>query len=227
MDFKERVFQARKAKGLSQEDLAEAVGVSRQAVSKWETGEAMPDMEKFIALCAALDLNIEYLALGKVPTPPAPSPKKPLLMLVISLLAVACFGVGFLFGRRETTQNSLETTLPPDTTQSQQQLLISGPISDFSAKPINKSTLELFILPKMFTEGMDVSVVCEDKILNKSQTHTCTFDGTFYRLRLSRSSNYRYYITAILNRNGEKEQIPLAEISGDEYSCHTVHLWKD
>ena len=38
MDFKERIFQARKEKGLSQEALAESIGVSRQAVSKWETG---------------------------------------------------------------------------------------------------------------------------------------------------------------------------------------------
>lgn len=69
MDFKERVFQARKAKGFSQEDLAEAIGVSRQAVSKWETGEAMPDLEKLIALCNTLDQNMEYLALGKESVP--------------------------------------------------------------------------------------------------------------------------------------------------------------
>ena len=41
MEFNERVLTARKAKGYSQEDLAELVGVSRQAVSKWETGEAL------------------------------------------------------------------------------------------------------------------------------------------------------------------------------------------
>ena len=58
MEFKDRVFQARKAKGMSQEDLAEAMGVSRQAVSKWETGEAMPDVEKLIALCHVLELDM-------------------------------------------------------------------------------------------------------------------------------------------------------------------------
>ena len=75
MDFKERIYQARKAKGFSQEDLAELVGVSRQAVSKWETGEAMPDMEKLLALCSALELNIEYPALGKMPEQKQPAAK--------------------------------------------------------------------------------------------------------------------------------------------------------
>lgn len=46
MKFSEKIILARKVKALTQEDLADAVGVSRQAVSKWETGEAKPDLEK-------------------------------------------------------------------------------------------------------------------------------------------------------------------------------------
>ena len=101
MEFKDRVFQARKAKGLSQEDLAEAVGVSRQAVSKWETGEAMPDMEKMIALCQALELDMEYLALGKEPAPAPPETKKPrkwIAAVLAAVLAAVCLGVGVLIG---------------------------------------------------------------------------------------------------------------------------------
>ena len=44
MNFSEILIQRRKQLGLSQESLAEKIQVSRQAVSKWETGEAMPDM---------------------------------------------------------------------------------------------------------------------------------------------------------------------------------------
>lgn len=97
MDFKERVFQARKAKGFSQEGLAEVIGVSRQAVSKWETGEAMPDLEKLIALCNALDQNIEYLALGKGSVPSKkPSPKlKPWVAILLSAVFLVA---GFLIG---------------------------------------------------------------------------------------------------------------------------------
>lgn len=65
MEFSERVLQARKAKGMSQEKLAELIGVSRQAVSKWETGEAKPDVDKLIAICEALELSMDYLCFGK------------------------------------------------------------------------------------------------------------------------------------------------------------------
>lgn len=69
MEFSERVLQARKAKGMSQEKLAELVGVSRQAVSKWETGEAKPDVEKLIAICEVLELSMDYLCFGKEEEP--------------------------------------------------------------------------------------------------------------------------------------------------------------
>ena len=50
MTYGERIRQEREAKGLTQEELAEALGVSRQAVSKWETDIASPDMENLLAL---------------------------------------------------------------------------------------------------------------------------------------------------------------------------------
>jgi transcriptional regulator with XRE-family HTH domain len=75
MQFSEKIIAARRGMGMSQETLAEAVGVSRQAVSKWETGEAKPDLDKLIGLCTALDLNMGYLCLDKEPAPP-PAPEK-------------------------------------------------------------------------------------------------------------------------------------------------------
>ena len=44
--FKDNMLQLRKLHNLTQEDVAEKVGVSRQAVAKWESGETMPDLEK-------------------------------------------------------------------------------------------------------------------------------------------------------------------------------------
>lgn len=50
MKFSSQLVHYRKSKGMSQEELAALVGVSRQAVSKWETEEALPDLNKAIAL---------------------------------------------------------------------------------------------------------------------------------------------------------------------------------
>lgn len=76
MNFSDRLIAARKAKGLSQEALAEALGVSRQAVSKWETGESRPDLDNLIALCEQLELSMEYLCFGKAAQPEQPEPKR-------------------------------------------------------------------------------------------------------------------------------------------------------
>lgn len=61
MKLGEIISDARKVKGLSQEALGELVGVSRQAVSKWEAGRAAPDVENCVALCRTLDLSLGQL----------------------------------------------------------------------------------------------------------------------------------------------------------------------
>lgn len=50
MEFRERLYQLRKGWGISQEELANAVGVSRQAVQKWEAGASTPDLNNLSAL---------------------------------------------------------------------------------------------------------------------------------------------------------------------------------
>ena len=66
MEFSKNLSRERKARGLSQEELAARLGVSRQAVSKWETGEAAPDLSKLLALADALDLPLDTLC-GRTP----------------------------------------------------------------------------------------------------------------------------------------------------------------
>lgn len=67
MSIGERIIELRKEKELSQGQLADMIGVSRQAVSKWENDTASPDTLKLIRLADALDTEIEYLATGKKP----------------------------------------------------------------------------------------------------------------------------------------------------------------
>ena len=50
MDFRERLFELRRQAGLSQEELANLLGLTRQAVQKWEAGTSRPDMDNLTAL---------------------------------------------------------------------------------------------------------------------------------------------------------------------------------
>ena len=67
MELHERITVIRKAMGLTQEQLGELVGVSRQAVSKWESGQTVPDALTIAALCQKLNLSADYVLLGKEP----------------------------------------------------------------------------------------------------------------------------------------------------------------
>ena len=61
MNFSEKLFTLRKAKNLTQEQLAEKLNVSRQSISKWESGQATPELEKIVALSAVFDVKTDYL----------------------------------------------------------------------------------------------------------------------------------------------------------------------
>ena len=61
MDFSEKLLTLRKANNLTQEQLAEKLDVSRQSVSKWESGQATPELEKIVALSAVFDVSTDYL----------------------------------------------------------------------------------------------------------------------------------------------------------------------
>ncbi len=61
MSIADNILTTRTAAGLTQEQLAEAVGVSRQTVAKWESGETSPDLEHAAALAEALGTTLDAL----------------------------------------------------------------------------------------------------------------------------------------------------------------------
>ena len=65
MSIGERIIELRNQSNLSQTELAKMMGVSRQAVSKWENGLSVPDALKLIQLADILDTDIEYLSSGR------------------------------------------------------------------------------------------------------------------------------------------------------------------
>ena len=65
MQLYETITQLRKARGMSQEEMAQHIGVSRQAASKWESGHSVPDIDNIIALAALFNVTTDYLLTGK------------------------------------------------------------------------------------------------------------------------------------------------------------------
>lgn len=61
MAFSEKLYELRKNGNLSQEQLAEQLGVSRQAISKWETGKAIPESETLISISKYFDVTLDEL----------------------------------------------------------------------------------------------------------------------------------------------------------------------
>lgn len=61
MEFQEQLYRLRKQAGLSQEELSHIIGVSRQAVQKWEAGSARPDLDNLIALASHFKLSLDQL----------------------------------------------------------------------------------------------------------------------------------------------------------------------
>lgn len=61
MSLGERILQLRKASGLSQEQFGEVLNVSRQAISKWETDQSVPDIDKLLAISQAYSISMDEL----------------------------------------------------------------------------------------------------------------------------------------------------------------------
>ncbi len=67
MTIADRIQSLRKSKGMSQEELADRIGVSRQAVSKWESEQATPDLEKVVIMSEIFEVTTDYLLKGIEP----------------------------------------------------------------------------------------------------------------------------------------------------------------
>lgn len=77
MKLGENIYQNRTARGLSQGGLADALEVSRQSVSKWENGSAVPELDKLLKLSKLFDITLDELVHGPAEKPeeaPAPVP---------------------------------------------------------------------------------------------------------------------------------------------------------
>lgn len=81
MTLAEKILSLRTARGMSQDDLAEKLEVSRQSVSKWETGQSTPDLDKIIKLADLFGVSVDELV-REGERPRSPEPPQPQVVYV-------------------------------------------------------------------------------------------------------------------------------------------------
>ena len=98
MKFEEKLIKLRKQKAMSQEDLAEKLGVTIQTVSEWELGQTKPEMDKLVEISKLLDVNIDNLTNDNIElgekTSSDEKENKNLLKIAIIVIVV---GISILF----------------------------------------------------------------------------------------------------------------------------------
>lgn len=120
MTLGEKIISLRKQRGLSQEELAITLGISRQAVSKWETEDATPDTDKVIALADYFNVTTDWLlrdveppethAVTDAHMSPVQARAGAPLLLCLTLGASAC-GVLLLFYGRFASASSIPSVI--------------------------------------------------------------------------------------------------------------------
>jgi len=112
MTIGDKILNLRKARGWSQEEMADRVGVSRQAVSRWEAGSAKPDADKIVDICDLFGVSADYLLrdryagegeIGNSEPADVPVPAQPIVtawqilgILMIVLGGLAFFALGIM-----------------------------------------------------------------------------------------------------------------------------------
>lgn len=122
----ERIYRLRRKSGLSQEQLAEKIGVSRQAISKWESGTSTPELEKLLALSECFNITLDDLIKGetinqdtKEPAPEVREIEAPkgiemkvgISLCLIGAICLILFGVMMVMSPSATEQLNAASTI--------------------------------------------------------------------------------------------------------------------
>ena len=177
MLFNEKLIRRRKERGLTQEELADHLSVSRQTVSKWENGDCMPDVDKFIRLSDLLEISLDELAGREVevepiilPAPELPKSGKKLCCLLAAaaaclLIGVACFCLGrYAFPKAAPPEASQSAVLPVELKT--QSFSMSGRDARFTANADLDG--KVFLYRSDFPElaPVELPAVYEDGVYN-------------------------------------------------------------
>ena len=132
MGINEKLAELRKAKGLTQKELAETLHVSRQAISRWEVGTAVPSLDNLIVLSRLYGVPLDHLIQSEaqtaaeetppdIPSPPPSKTGRLHIPLVPLFLAILILGVGILIGINLPRKEQISETSPNE------RVIINGP----------------------------------------------------------------------------------------------------
>ncbi len=231
MEFSNRLLAARKEKGYSQELLADELGVSRQAVSKWETGEAKPDLDNLLCLCTALDISMEYLCFGKSeaeqPTVETGHYCKKHIA-IFAILAAVCLLIGVFIGYAV-----FHDTAAPAQAVDYGALIASVDVANATViYDSENGGYKISLLPSAaMTDETPLAVEYIVENLNfpsqKPITVVCEKEDMYYTgIIYAKQENCEYLITARLYINQHQKHIPLMKLSPAGTAFGYTWLWK-
>ncbi|WP_155997180.1 helix-turn-helix domain-containing protein [Streptococcus ruminantium] len=94
MNMADRIEYLRKTNGISQEELADKVGVSRQAVSKWENEQSLPDLEKIITMSDYFGVTTDYILKGIEPVADKEQKSSEITSKILYIASTAFVAIG-------------------------------------------------------------------------------------------------------------------------------------
>ena len=225
MKFEETLLNTRKLRGMSQEALAEKIGVSRQAVSKWETGDAQPDYTKLIALADALEVSLDYLCgrneentrILAAPAEQAPPKKRrvwPWLVGILAALILTGAGLfaGWQIANRE--QGSVEPAAPylPDMVE----------VSGVMFTKVDMLHTECRFVSNIVGEQYACQIHFED-MNGRVQSVDAKLDGGFYS-GMANLPNGTYSVSATVSNGVESRAVLL---TGSLQVEQTLLTWSE
>lgn len=129
MTTAEKLVRLRKEKGLSQLQLAEEINVSRQAISRWEVGLAVPSREKLRALSELYNVSVDYLLSDKTEDEAKEKPSNHLRVgLIACVVVILLIVVGVMLLHLHNT-NKPQNEVPISEMETEEDVVFSG---DFS-----------------------------------------------------------------------------------------------
>lgn len=208
MNFGENLLKYRKMKGFTQEVMADKLQISRQSVSKWENGEAIPDLYKIIKISEILDVSIDELCgqnnLRKDGTEPAYDSASILPFKVEKtqknywLLIVSCIltlVVGYFFGM----------SIGSSTYRTLKEVDVSSTTFD-----VERWKLHCEFVPSVFQENFNYTVYMYDSEGNEKKAEVKWKNG-IAQATLPIEEGYLYKVILVVNDGAKSKNIVLAE----------------